>query len=515
MDENMKAVVETISGKIEGRYQDGLYVFKGIPYAAAPVGKRRWAAPAPVEPWAGVRKTIEFAKVAPQIPPPAGILDALNVPESQDEDCLYHNVWSPGLDDGRRPVLVWIHGGAFTMGSGSQPFYDGRLLSSRGNVVVVTINYRLGVFGFLNLNGVTGGRVPSTGNEGLLDQISALRWVRDNIAVFGGDPANVTVFGESAGGMSIGCLLAMPAARGLFHKAILQSGVTVPPADMEAETAARLIQILGIDPSDIDALMALPVEKLLSAEMKLRVRMAGPGEPARLTVTAPAVDGKMLPRSPLDAVREGTAARIPLLIGTNLEEWKLFGVMDPDGSRLDDAMMAERLKFFLASAHEPDIVKAYHNARTRRGDGTSRFELLSAILSDFMFRMPALRMAESQQLHGTPVYSYLFTWTSPALGGALGACHALDLGFVFGTYDDVFCGKGAEADRLSRNMQDGWIAFARTGDPSCEGLGTWPRYGEGRSTMILGKECFVKEAPYDDERRAWSFSAVVAPPVLS
>jgi para-nitrobenzyl esterase len=515
MDGNVKAVVETISGKIEGRCQDGLYVFKGIPYAAPPVLERRWAPPAPVKPWVGVRNAFEFARVAPQARPPAGILDVLHVPESQDEDCLYLNVWSPALDDGRRPVLVWIHGGAFTMGSGSQPFFDGRLLSSRGNVVVVTINYRLGVFGFLNLNGVTGGRVPATGNEGLLDQVSALQWVRDNIAAFGGDPANVTVFGQSAGGMSIGCLLAMPAALGLFHKAILQSGVTVPPADAEAKAAERLIEALGVDPSDRDALAALPVEKLLAAEMELRMSTAGPGEPVRITATAPAVDGKILPLSPLDAVRQGFAAQIPLLIGTNLEEWKLFGVMDPDGSRLDDAMMAERLKFFLASAHEPDIVKAYHNARTRRGDGTSRFELLSAILSDFMFRMPALRMAESQQLHGTPVYSYLFTWTSPALGGALGACHALDLGFVFGTYDDVFCGKGAEADRLSRNMQDGWIAFARTGDPSCEGLGTWPRYGEGRSTMILGKECFVKEAPYDDERRAWSFSAVVAPPVLS
>jgi para-nitrobenzyl esterase len=503
MDENAKAVVETISGKLEGRFRDGLYVFKGIPYAAPPVLKRRWTPPAPPAPWVGVRNAFEFGKVAPQIPPPAGILDVLHVPEPQDEDCLYLNVWSPALDDGRRPVLVWIHGGAFTMGSGSQPFFDGRLLSSRGNVVVATINYRLGVFGFLNLNRATGGRIPATGNEGLLDQISALQWVRDNIAAFGGDPANVTVFGESAGGMCIGCLLAMPAARGLFHKAVLQSGVAVPPADAEANIAERLIEALGIDPSDRDALAALPVEKLLAAEMKLRMKMAGPGEPVRMTATTPAADGEVLPLSPLDAVRQGSAARIPLLIGTNLDEWKLFGVMDPDASRLDDAMMAERLKFFLASAYEPDIAKAYHAARTRRGDRTGPFELLSAILSDFMFRMPSLRMAELQQRNGAPVYNYLFTRPSPALRGALGACHALELGFVFGTYDDVFCGKGADADRLSRNIQDGWIAFARTGDPSCEGLGTWPRYGEGRSTMILGKECFVEEAPYDDERRVW------------
>ena len=177
--------------------------------------------------------------------------------------------------------------------------------------------------------------------------------------------------------------------------------------------------------------------------------------------------------------------------------------MDSDASRLDEAMMAERLKFFLASAYTPDLVEAYRNARAGRGDGTSPFELVSAILGDFMFRMPALRMVESQQHHGIPVYNYLFAWKSPALDGALGACHALDIGFVFGTYDALFCGRGTGADRLSRNMQDGWIAFARTGDPSCEGLGKWPRYGEGRSTMILGRESSVKEAPYDDERRAW------------
>jgi para-nitrobenzyl esterase len=231
--------------------------------------------------------------------------------------------------------------------------------------------------------------------------------------------------------------------------------------------------------------------------------MAGPGEPVRVTVTAPTVDGEVLPLTPLDAVRQGSAARIPLLIGTNLEEWKLFGVMDPEASRLNEAMMTERLEFFLASAYAPDIAEIYRGARTRRGDGTSPFDLMSAIVGDFMFRVPALSMVESQRRHGMPVYSYLFNWRSPALGGALGACHALDLGFVFGTFDAVFCGRGAEAERLSRNIQDGWIAFARTGNPSCEGLGTWPQYGEGRSTMILGKECHVEEAPYDDERRAW------------
>lgn len=507
MDENVKAVVETVSGMVEGRYEQGSHVFKGIPYAEPPIAALRWAPPVPVRPWTGIREAFDFGKVAPQILPPSGILDVLNAEEPQDEDCLYLNIWSPGLDDSRRPVLVWIHGGAFTMGSGSQPFYDGRLLSSRGDVVVVTINYRLGVFGFLDLDGVTGGRIPATGNEGLLDQICALEWVRDNIAAFGGDPSNVTVFGESAGGMSIGCLLTMPAARGLFHKAILESGVTVPPADLEAETGVRLTKMLAVDPADVEALRAIPAQKLLAVDMQLRMKMAGPGEPVRITVTAPKVDGKILPLSPLDAARRGSTARIPLLIGTNLEEWKLFGMMDQDAAGMNEEMMTDRLKFFLGSSYSSAIVEAYRNARTARNDKASPFELVSAILGDFMFRMPSLAMVESQQRYGVPVYNYLFTWKSPALGGALGACHALELGFVFGTYDDLFCGKGAEADELSRNIQDGWIAFARNGNPSCEALGPWPQYDEARPAMILDRKCSVEHAPYDDERRAWGKTA--------
>lgn len=502
MNENERATADTASGKVKGRLREGLYVFKGIPYAEPPVGKRRWAPPGPVQPWTGVREASEFSMAAPQISPPPGPLD-MSIAEPQGEDCLYLNVWTPGLDDARRPVLVWIHGGAFNKGSGSQAYYDGRLLSLRGDVVVVTINYRLGVLGFLALDEVTGGRIPATGIEGLLDQVSALCWVRDNVAAFGGDPDNVTVFGESAGGMSIGCLLTMPAARGLFHKAILQSGSIVPPADLDAETPSRLMKALGVDPADGDGLMALPFEKLLAADLRLRMKMAGPGEPMRLTVTAPGPDGTNLPLSPLDAMRQGAAAPVPLLVGTNLEEYKLFALMDPDTGKLDEAMAAERLRFFLGSTYDPGLVEAYRRAKARRGDDATPSELLSAIVGDFMFRRPALAIVESWQRRGLPAYNYLFTWKSPALNGALGACHGLELGFVFGTHDDAFCGRGREADRLSRSMQDGWVAFARTGDPSCEGIGAWRQYGEERSTMLLGRECSLAEAPYDGERQAW------------
>jgi para-nitrobenzyl esterase len=389
------------------------------------------------------------------------------------------------------------------MGSGSQPFYDGRILSVRGNVVVVTINYRLGVLGFLNLDTVTGGRIPSTGNEGLLDQIAALRWVRDNIATFGGDPKNVTVFGESAGGMSIGCLLAMPAARGLFHKAILESGVTVPANDADMTIGERLLDILGISASDVDALISLPVDRLLAADLDLRIKMAGPGEPLRITVTAPWVDGKILPLPPVEATQVGSAAPLPLIIGTNLDEWKLFSMMDPNGLKIDESMMVDRLKFFIPPQHVEKIIKAYRKARDSRGDSTIPFELVSAVLSDFVFRIPALQMTEGHQRRGIPVYNYLFTWKSPALDGMLGACHALELGFVFGTYDDQFCGRGPDADRLSKRMQDAWLAFARTGDPTCPSLGEWPEYGELCHTMLLGSDCRLEEAPYEEERRTW------------
>ena len=240
MSQNDKTLIETKSGKIKGSYQDGLYIFKGIPYAAPPVGEFRWLPPQPVKPWKGVRQAQTFGPIAPQNGA-LSLAPEYQVEEPQSEDCLYLNVWSPGADGSRRPVLVWIHGGAFNRGSGSSPMYPGTTLARRGNVVVVTLNYRLGALGFLHLKKLTGGRIPATGNEGLLDQIAALQWVRDNIAHFGGDPDNVTVFGESAGGMSIGCLLAMPQARGLFHKAILQSGSSTVKSLDEAIRLTRAV----------------------------------------------------------------------------------------------------------------------------------------------------------------------------------------------------------------------------------------------------------------------------------
>ena len=503
MSKSAETIAETRAGKIEGYERGGLCVFKGIPYAASPVGERRWLPPEPVEPWRGVRQAQKAATIAPQNPTELSVI-APREPEPQNEDCLYLNIWTPGIDDKRRPVLFWIHGGGFTIGSGSSPVYSGRTLSRRGNSVVVTINYRLGLLGFLNLSEVTKGRIPATGNEGLLDQIAALEWVRDNIAAFGGDPDNVTIFGESAGGMSVGCLLAIPKAGGLFHKAIPQSGAasTAQPLDVAAQVAEQFLDIVGLSAGDVDALRSLTPEKLLPAQQELAVRMMRSDLRAGMPLQ-PVIDGKTLPSVPLDAIKGGSAKKIAVMVGSTLDEWKLLGITDQNLPRLDEAHLVSRFQRMMPAEYVEDLIETYRKARDRRGAPTTPPELFTAIQTDRVFRIPAIRLAEVQQQHNQPAYNYLFTWRSPLLGGALGACHALELGFLFGTYEEQFSGKGPAADALATNIQDAWLAFARNGDPSCESLGKWPPYGERRETMILGEECHVEEAPYDEERRAW------------
>ena len=506
MSKNQKTVIKTKGGKIKGNYQEGLYLFKGIPYALPPLGELKWLPPRTVKPWRGVFQAQAFKAICPQNWSPLNdLIPDFGIMEPQSEDCLYLNIWSPGLDDAHRPVLVWIHGGAFNVGSGSQRPYDCSKLAKRGDAVVVTLNYRLGVLGFLNLNEVTEGRIPAMGNEGLLDQIAALKWVRDNIAAFGGDPDNVTIFGESAGGMSIGCLLTMPQAGGLFHKAILQScvgGIPATPLDMAVKVTEQLLGILNLSPHDTGAIRALTVERLLSAELEVRARIATPGEGPVITITTPILDGKTISKIPIEAIKRGCASNIPVLVGSTLEEFRLFGMMSPDFPKMSETEMVKRCQMIMPAENIPGLVEVYRKARTARGEDTSPTGIFSAIQTDFMVRIPAIHLIEAQQCYA-PSYNYLFTWKSPARGGLLGACHALDVGFVFGTHNDSFWGSGPAADRLSANMQDAWLAFARTGSPSCENIGKWPEYGDRRVTMLLGEDCHLEEALYEEERLAW------------
>ena len=496
-----EAIVTTRAGKIEGTYEDGLYIFRGVPYAAPPVGALRWMPPQPLKSWNGVRPAKEFEPIAPQNPMAGAIIPHEEQP--QDEDCLYLNIWTKGIDDAKRPVMVWIHGGAFIIGSGTEAMYTGGKLASCGDIVLVTINYRLGALGFMNLDVVTKGKIPASGNEGLLDQVAAIEWVHENIAAFGGDPDNITVFGESAGGMSIGTLMSMPAAKGKFPKAILESGAanTVSDLDEAVKMSEKYLELLGLTGNDVEALRSLTFQQLKDAQLKLGDIMREAEH--RVTPFQPLVDGKVIPERPIEAIRKGSAKNVTAIIGTNLEEWKLFAMMEPGFKDMDEAAMINRLGGMIPSETLKGLVKDYRNARSARGDSTGPADILTAIQTDIMFRMPAISLVEAQRDNSQDVYSYLFTWKSPVMGGIMGACHALEIGFVYGQYDDMFCGTGPDADKLSRCMQDAWLAFARTGNPSCGTIGKWPVYGEKRMTMILDKDCRVEVAPYDAERAAW------------
>ncbi len=503
MNSNVQAIVKTKSGKVEGSVEGGLYVFKGIPYAAPPVGDLRWMPPHPVKSWKDVRPAKQFGPVAPQSPMPAGVIPTVEQPQS--EDCLYLNITTPGLDNDKRPVLVWIHGGAFTIGSGSDPMYDLVKLPKRGNLVLVTINYRLGMLGFLRLKDATGGKIPATGNEGYLDQVAALKWVKDNIAPFGGDPKNVTVFGESAGSMSIACLMVMPKAKGLFQKGILESGVgsvAVPKAEAN-KNGELFLKVSEVAKDDVKAMRAFTPKQLLDLEMKMRIMGAGPGEVAKITVTTPVTDGEVIPDFPNKLARKGVAKGVTAIIGTNLDEWTLFGAVQPGYAQMSEEEMKKRLALMLPSDEIDKLVDVYSKALQKRGEPATPANIMTAVNTDIMFRIPALELVEAQRDNKAKVFSYLFNWKSPAMGGVLKACHALEIGFVFGKYDDMFCGTGPEADKLSECMQDAWIAFARTGNPSTQCMGEWPEYGQDRKTMVIGKDRHVEAAPYEAERAVW------------
>jgi para-nitrobenzyl esterase len=494
--------VETALGRLEGVQLDGHQAFLGIPFAKPPTGARRFCAPEPAAPWAGVRAANVFGNSAIQGTHPVPGMAASG---PRDEDCLYLNVYTPAADSAKRPVMVWIHGGGFTLGSGSDALYNGAALARRGDTVVVTIHYRLGAFGYLYLGGHGGDAWGATANAGQLDQIAALRWVRANIAAFGGDPTNVTIFGESAGSMAAATLLAMPAARGLFRRAILQSGAAnrVGDAETGAKLAARMLEKLGIAEKDAGKIREAPAEAILKAQLSMAA--AGMGLPF-----APIVAGNTLPVQPLAAVTGGAAREIEIIIGSNRDEMKLFNA-GVARAPLDDAALIERVRKLLpkrAATRAGDLVSAYRQSREAQQLPATNLDLLDAIQGDEMFRIPSIRLAEAQRLHQAHTHMYLFVYESPARRGALGACHALEIPFVFGTLDaptqDRFAGTGPDVERLSANMMDAWLAFARRGDPSHAAIGAWPAYDvQQRATMLFGRSSALANGPFDAERAAW------------
>jgi para-nitrobenzyl esterase len=504
MTDQENPIVATKSGQVAGKFENGLYIFKGIPYAEPPVGELRWCAPRPVKKWDSVRQAKDYGSMAPQTVMPMGPFGQVPQPP-QSEDCLSLNIWSPGLDTARRPVMVWIHGGAFTLGSGADPSYDTGVLPKRGNIVMVSLNYRLGMLGFLRLKDVTGGKIPATGNEGLMDQVLAIKWVKDNIAAFGGDPDNITVFGESAGAMSIGSLLTMPSAKGLFHRGILESGsgnFTITAEEANANSALFL-EMAGLKGTDAAALMSLPPAKLLEIEQKMVASRRGKGRNPEVTVAIPVIDKETILDDSNKLVRQGYSKEIATLVGSNLNEWTLFTMMEPGFDKIDEAGVLNRLSGQMSLDNAKTLVEAYRAALAKRGAPVTPAKIFTAIFGDFMFRMPGVKLVEGQQANKQAAYNYIFTWPSPAMGGVMGACHGLEISFVFGSLNDMFSGTGSEAEKLATCMQDAWLAFAHTGDPSCQSIGKWPVYGSQRQTMLLGKECRIEAAPYDAERQAW------------
>lgn len=505
-DDGDLVTVTTTLGDLRGDWHDGVARFAGIPFAAPPVGELRFRPPAPREPWEGALDATAFRPVSPQNP---SMMDALfgGEAEAWDEDCLHLNVWTTDPEATARPVMVWIHGGGFEMGSGSSPLYDGAHFARNG-VVFVSINYRLGSLGFLDLSSSDPAEAGS-GNVGLLDQVAALEWVRDNIAAFGGDPGNVTIFGESAGSMSVSLLLTIERARGLFHRAIAESGgiMAKSPSDAAA-VASEFLAATGV--STVAELRDLPVEELLKAHANMSLtRLSDPegviertGSPISFLAFTPVADGVVVPTDPLAAVAAGSAAGVDLIAGTNLEEWKLFALMTPQ-LIADETSLRRRLSLF--SDDVDGLLEAY---RTDHPDA-SEADLESAVLTDVVFRIPATEIIDAQAPHAT-VRQYRFDWRSPAWGGMIGAAHAVEIPFVFEMVTDhrlhVLIGPEAPVD-LAQAMHRAWVSFAKEGSPRVEGVGDWPSIaagGDARPVVVFDSTSTLVDDPQPTTRRYWA-----------
>jgi para-nitrobenzyl esterase len=486
-------LAQTACGTVRGRHRRGVQLFAGIPYAEPPVGDRRFAPPTPHDSWDGTRDALRFGKAAPQLPG-EGLTNRVLL--AWDEDCLTLNVVTPAADDARRPVYVWIHGGAYQHGQGATPWYDGTSFAIRGDIVVVTINYRLGALGFCHLSPHLGDRFASAGVNGFLDQLAALGWVRDNIAAFGGDPDRVTVGGESAGAFSVCNVLASPHAAGLVHRAIAQSGAAHNTHDPESgkEISAQFLAALG-EPNAAE-LLEIGADRILEAQQQVIVERStrpshGP-EPFY-----PVWGHEALPRAPHELIAEGAGSEVGLLTGTNEDEMALWGVTGLSEDRVH--------RYTARMSPDADAVLACY--RQRLSDVEAGW-VACAIATDRVFRVPAIRLAENRHANGAATWMYRFSWDSRAFEGQFGAAHALEIPFTFNTLDgpgtDVFLGEGPRPDALAETMHDSWIAFIRHGDPSTSALGDWPPYEpDCRLVMDLDDECGLLADPESDEREIW------------
>jgi para-nitrobenzyl esterase len=508
-------VARTTAGKIRGFKRNGVYIFKGVPYGASTAGVRRFMPPVKPEPWMEIRNTLQYGRVCPFQDSAHFDTDGNNLANHDEdafvlhrgafltvpgEDCLRVNLWTPEINSSsKRPVMVYMHGGGFTAGSGHDLLsYDGESLARNHDAVVVTHNHRLNVYGYLNLGHLAGDKYASAANVGMLDIVAVLEWVRDNIATFGGDPGNITIFGQSGGGGKVLALMAMPAAKGLFHRAIVQSGPFLKSlsADYSGQLAELVVQELGLSKSQVDELQRVPVDRLSAAAAEAMKKMPAHHSYLREVYGednwGPTVDGSILPRHPFDPGAPEISADVPLLTGTNLHE-AISGLDRADAN----AMRVEEVHRLVGEAfgdRAKDIIDAYRRDYPK----ATPFDLYATIAAA-PFRRPAFEQASRKAaLRSAPAYSYIYSWRTPVLDGRPGSFHAAEIAFTFDNAEicDHYSGGTAEALLLSKQISTSWVNFARTGNPNHSGLPHWPAYtSEQRATMYFETPCAVRNDP--------------------
>ncbi len=491
--------VETHRGKVRGTVDDGIKVFKGIPYAANTTGLNRFRPPKPAPNWPDIRDAIAYGPMCPQLATErASYTESWTYDKAAGEDCLVLNVWTPDLhDQRRRPVMVWLHGGGFSAGSGSRNVYEGTRLCKRGDVVVVTLNHRLNVFGFLYLTRLGGAEYAESGNAGMLDLLAALHWVHDNISAFGGDPGNVTIFGQSGGGAKVSTLMAMPQARGLFHKAIVESGSHLEGLTPEEanQHALTFLAALDVKPTELPRLAKLPTDALLAGLKKV---MTAPGPKPNYS---PVVDGIVLPKGPWQPDGPAVSAAIPMIIGTTrTETTALLGASNPEYFAMDDAALSRNLAGWIPDRDIKRIVTVFRTLMP----AASPSDLFFAITTDRRVRQQAWAQAERKAAQAAgAVWLYELDWATPVDGGKWGSPHSLDLAFVFDNVakSEAMVGTGPEPQHLADQMSSAWIAFARTGNPNTNATPNWPPFSIGqRATMVFNTESRVINDFRSDER---------------
>jgi para-nitrobenzyl esterase len=494
-------IAATAHGRLRGVTADGIHIFKGIPYGATTAGAARFHAPAPPTAWSGVRDALVYPPMAPQAAISlGGLFASWTFDKEISEDCLALNVWTPGLRDGaNRPVMVWFHGGDFSSLSGSRNVFDGVRLCRRGGVVVVTVNHRLNALGYMYLAEVAP-QLDVVANPGMLDLVAALRWVRDNIAEFGGDPGNVTIFGQSGGGGKVSTIMAMPDAAGLFHRAIIQSGSYARNAHLQAMSpdeasrhARTLLASLEIPLGDAAMLATLPIDTLVAGIAKAA---RGPER----AIWRPVADGKVLPGGPWWPEAPAVSAQVPLMMGTTATEMTmLIGASDPATFALDEDGLRKRLGAWMAPEAADQLITAFRADRTE----ATPSDLFFAIATAGSFRKGAwTQVGLKAAQNAAPVYLYELDWQTPVDGGKWRSPHSLDLALVF---DNVaksasMVGTGPEPQRVAERMSSAWLAFARTGNPATAAL-PWPAWRpDTRQTMVFDTESRVVNGFRDDER---------------